>query len=101
MDSQTRHRSPRRRRRIAVTLLVLAGALGAVGALAVAGDGSLLVADGSNRIDRFAPGGALASTWGGSGTGVGQFRFGGGRGNDAGAGGGLAASGETVYVADS
>src|SRR5512132_2143188 len=29
------------------------GQLGAVGAIAVAGDGSLLVADGSNRIDRF------------------------------------------------
>lgn len=72
-----------------------------VGALAVAGDGTLLVAVGANRIDRFAADGSLINSFGQSGTEVGQFRFGGGRGNDAGAGGGLAASGRTVYVADS
>jgi tripartite motif-containing protein 71 len=77
------------------------GELSAVGALAVADDGSLLVADGRNRIDRFAPGGALLGSWGGSGTGVGQFLFGGGRGNDAGAGGGLATAAGYLYVADS
>jgi tripartite motif-containing protein 71 len=77
------------------------GELTAVGALAVADDGSLLVADGRNRIDRFHPGGALLSSWGSSGSGVGQFLFGGGRGNDAGAGGGLATSNGLLYVADS
>lgn len=78
-----------------------AGELSGVGALAVAGDGSVLVADGANRIDRFGADGALQNSFGQSGSDVGQFRFGGGRGNDAGAGGGLAVSGDTVYVADS
>jgi sugar lactone lactonase YvrE len=77
------------------------GELSAVGALAVADDGSLLVADGRNRIDRFAPGGALLNSFGSSGSGVGQFLFGGGRGNDAGAGGGLATASGLLYVADS
>jgi sugar lactone lactonase YvrE len=77
------------------------GQLSAVGALAVADDGSLLVADGRNRIDRFHPGGSLLNSWGSSGSGVGQFLFGGGRGNDAGAGGGLATAKGMLYVADS
>ncbi len=77
------------------------GELTAVGALAIASDGSLLVADGSNRIDRLAPDGRVISSFGRSGSDVGEFRFGGGRGNDAGAGGGLAVSGTFVYVADS
>jgi DNA-binding beta-propeller fold protein YncE len=77
------------------------GELSAVGALAVAGDGSLLVADGRNAIARFGPDGAFLTAWGRSGGDVGQFRFGGGRGNDAGAGGGLAVAGGLVYVADS
>jgi DNA-binding beta-propeller fold protein YncE len=78
-----------------------AGQLTAVGALALAGDGSLLAADGSNRIVRFAPDGTHLNAWGSTGAGIGQFLFGAGRGNDAGAGGGLAASGNVVYVADS
>ena len=78
-----------------------AGQLSAVGALTIGGDGSLLVADGgSNRIDRFDGSGALMGTFGGPGTALGQFRFGAGGGNDAAAGGGLAASGDTVYVVD-
>jgi tripartite motif-containing protein 71 len=77
------------------------GELSAVGALAVADDGSLLVADGRNRIDRFHPGGSLLNSWGSSGSEVGQFLFGGGRGNDAGAGGGLATANGMLYVADS
>jgi tripartite motif-containing protein 71 len=77
------------------------GELSAVGALAVADDGSLLVADGRNRIDRFHPGGSLLNSWGSTGSDVGQFLFGGGRGNDAGAGGGLATSNGLLYVADS
>ena len=76
------------------------GQLGAVGAIAVAGDGSLLVADGSNRIDRFDASGNLVDSWGRTGSGVGQFRFGAGGGNTAAAGGGLAVSGNFVYVAD-
>jgi tripartite motif-containing protein 71 len=76
------------------------GQLGAVGAIAVAPDNTLLVADGSNRIDRFDANGALLNSWGGTGSAVGQFRFGAGGGNSAAAGGGLAVSGNFVYVAD-
>jgi tripartite motif-containing protein 71 len=76
------------------------GQLGAVGAIAVAGDNSLLVADGSNRIDRFDANGQLIDSWGATGSAVGQFRFGAGGGNSAAAGGGLAVSGNFVYVAD-
>jgi tripartite motif-containing protein 71 len=76
------------------------GQLGAVGAIAVAGDNTLLVADGSNRIDRFDANGTLLNSWGRTGSAVGQFRFGAGGGNSAAAGGGLAVSGNTVYVAD-
>jgi tripartite motif-containing protein 71 len=76
------------------------GQLGAVGAIAVAADNTLLVADGANRIDRFDAGGQLLNSWGGGGSGVGQFRFGAGGGNSAAAGGGLAVSGNTVYVVD-
>jgi tripartite motif-containing protein 71 len=76
------------------------GQLGAVGAIAVASDNTLLVADGSNRIDRFDAGGQLINSWGGTGSDVGEFRFGAGGGNSAAAGGGLAVSGNTVYVAD-
>jgi DNA-binding beta-propeller fold protein YncE len=77
------------------------GQITAVGALAVARDGSLLVADGRNRIMRFAADGRLLAEWGRTGSSTGEFRFGGGRGNDAGAGGGLAVSGDHVFVADS
>ncbi|HEX7298037.1 MAG TPA: NHL repeat-containing protein [Solirubrobacteraceae bacterium] len=76
------------------------GQLGAVGAIAVASDNTLLVADGSNRIDRFDAAGRLLNSWGGTGSAVGQFRFGAGGGNSAAAGGGLAVSGNTVYVVD-
>lgn len=77
------------------------GELSAVGALAVSGDGTLFVAEGRNRIDRFSPAGTYVSTFGKSGTGIGEFRFGGGRGNDAGAGGGLAVGGNFLFVSDS
>jgi sugar lactone lactonase YvrE len=76
------------------------GQLDAVGAIAVAGDNTLLVADGSNRIDRFDANGTLLNSWGGTGSEIGQFRFGAGGGNSAAAGGGLAVSGNTVFVAD-
>jgi tripartite motif-containing protein 71 len=76
------------------------GQITSVGALAAAPDGTLLLADGSNRIDHYDAGGALLNSWGSTGTAVGQFRFGGGGGNAAGAGGGLAVLGSAVFVAD-
>src|SRR3954451_5265436 len=76
------------------------GELTAVGGLAVAGDNSVLAADGSNRILRFDQSGSPITSWGAPGSAVGRFAFGAGGGNAAGAGGGLAVSGQFVYVAD-
>src|SRR5689334_4596363 len=72
------------------------GELTSVGGLAVAGDNSVLVADGSNRIMRFDQSGSPITSWGGSGSALGRFAFGAGGGNAAGAGGGLAVSGPFV-----
>lgn len=77
------------------------GELNHVGAVAVAPDNTLIVADGSNRIDRFDPSGRLIGSFGSEGRGIGQFRFGAGSGNTAGAGGGLAVDGNTLFVSDS
>jgi tripartite motif-containing protein 71 len=77
------------------------GELGPVGAVAVAGDNTLLVADGRDRIHRFDASGNLLGTFGTSGTQVGQFHFGAGGGHDAPAGGGLAIAGQTLFVSDS
>jgi len=77
------------------------GELNHVGAVAVAPDNTLIVADGSNRIDRFDPSGRLIGSFGSEGRGIGQFRFGRGSGNTAGAGGGLAVQGNTLFVSDS
>jgi tripartite motif-containing protein 71 len=76
------------------------GQLTSVGAVAVAGDGSLFVADGTNRIDRFGIHGELLGSFGHGGRDQGALRFGAGGGNSAGAGGGLAVSGQFLYVAD-
>jgi DNA-binding beta-propeller fold protein YncE len=77
------------------------GELGPVGAVAVAGDNTLVVADGRDRIHRFDANGNLLGTFGTSGTQVGQFHFGAGGGHDAPAGGGLAIAGQTLFVSDS
>jgi tripartite motif-containing protein 71 len=77
------------------------GGLSAVGAVAVAADGSVYVADGADRIDRFAADGSLLNSWGSSGSAPGEFHFGAGGGNDSGAGGGIAIGPDgMVYVAD-
>ncbi|HEV7806927.1 MAG TPA: NHL repeat-containing protein [Solirubrobacteraceae bacterium] len=77
------------------------GELGAVGAIAVAADNTLFVAEGTNRIDRFDANGTLVDSFGRGGDGVGEFRFGAGGGHDAPAGGGLAISGNLLFVSDS
>jgi DNA-binding beta-propeller fold protein YncE len=77
------------------------GELTSVGAIAVAGDNTLFVADGNNRIDRFDAAGNLIRSFGRRGTGVGEFNFGKGGGNDAPAGGGLAVAGNLLFVSDS
>jgi tripartite motif-containing protein 71 len=77
------------------------GELGAVGAIAVAADNTLFVAEGTNRIDRFDATGNLIQSFGKGGDAIGEFRFGAGGGHDAPAGGGLAVSGNFLYVSDS
>jgi tripartite motif-containing protein 71 len=77
------------------------GELTSVGAITVAADNTLFVADGSNRIDRFDGAGKLIGSFGHRGTGVGEFNFGKGGGNDAPAGGGLTTSGSFLFVSDS
>ena len=77
------------------------GELGSVGAIAVAADNTLFVAEGTNRIDRFDAGGNLVQSFGRGGNGVGEFHFGAGGGNDAPAGGGLAVGGNFLFVSDS
>ena len=77
------------------------GELTAVGAVAVAPDGSVYVADGTDRIHRYAADGSLLNSWGSSGSAPGEFHFGAGGGNDSGAGGGIALGPDgSVYVAD-
>ncbi|MDP8967175.1 MAG: NHL repeat-containing protein [Actinomycetota bacterium] len=77
------------------------GELTSVGAITVAADNTLFVADGSNRIDRFDAAGNLLGSFGRRGTGLGEFNFGKGGGNDAPAGGGLVTSGNLLFVSDS
>src|SRR3954465_6577589 len=76
------------------------GGLSSIGGAAVAADGSVYVADGADRIDRFAQDGTLLDSWGSTGTAPGKFHFGAGGGNEYGAGGGVAVSNGSVYVAD-
>src|SRR3954469_25997739 len=76
------------------------GGLSSIGGVAVAPDGSVYVADGADRIDRFAQDGTLLDSWGSTGTAPGKFHFGAGGGNEYGAGGGVAVSNGSVYVAD-
>jgi tripartite motif-containing protein 71 len=77
------------------------GELTSVGAIAVAADNTLFVADGNNRIDRFDAAGNLLHSFGQRGTGLGEFYFGKGGGNDAPAGGGLVTAGNFLFVSDS
>jgi tripartite motif-containing protein 71 len=77
------------------------GELGSVGAIAVAADNTLFVAEGTNRIDRFDASGNLIQSFGKLGNGIGEFHFGAGGGNDSPAGGGLATSGNFLFVSDS
>ncbi len=78
------------------------GQFGSVGALAVDRFGDVYVLDSTNdRIEVFTADGRYLRSWGGRGTGLGQFSFGGGGRAEIPPGGGLAVSGDGVYVADS
>jgi DNA-binding beta-propeller fold protein YncE len=78
------------------------GQFGPIGGLAVNGAGDVYVVDSSHdRIERFGPDGEYLSDWGGRGDGLGQFNFGSSQKPNQPPGGGIAVSGEHVYVADS
>jgi DNA-binding beta-propeller fold protein YncE len=77
------------------------GELTSVGAVAMAPDNTLFVANGSNRIDRFSAAGQLLDSFGSTGVNPGELHFGAGGGNSAAAGGGLAVSGNFLFVSDS
>jgi tripartite motif-containing protein 71 len=78
------------------------GQFGPIGGLAVDGAGDVYVVDSSHdRIEKFGPNGEFISTWGQKGSELGDFDFGSSQSPSQPPGGGIAISGEHVYVADS
>jgi tripartite motif-containing protein 71 len=78
------------------------GQFGPIGGLATDAAGNVYVVDSSHdRIEKFSPSGAFITAWGRKGTGLGDFEFGSSENYTQPPGGGIAVSGEHVYVADS
>jgi tripartite motif-containing protein 71 len=78
------------------------GQFGPIGGLATDAAGNVYVVDSSHdRIEKFSPSGAFITAWGRKGTGLGEFEFGSSENYTQPPGGGIAVSGEHVYVADS
>jgi DNA-binding beta-propeller fold protein YncE len=78
------------------------GQFGPIGGLAVDAAGDVYVVDSShNRIQKFGPNGEFISTWGKRGSELGEFNFGSSQNPSQPPGGGIAISGDHVYVADS
>jgi tripartite motif-containing protein 71 len=78
------------------------GQFGPIGGLAVDGEGNVYVVDSShNRIEKFDSAGDFLASWGHAGSELGQFRFYSSQNPSQPPGGGIAVSGEYVYVADS
>jgi len=78
------------------------GQFGPIGGLATDAAGNVYVVDSShNRIEKFDSNGNFLTSWGHSGSGLGQFHFGSSQNYTQPPGGGIAVSGEHVYVADS
>ncbi|WP_445151672.1 NHL repeat-containing protein [Baekduia sp. Peel2402] len=77
------------------------GRLGAIGGLAVDGQGNTYVLDSDQQLVQvFDANGASVRCFGGNGSGRGQFRTGSGGYAASSASGGIAVSGDAVYVAD-
>jgi tripartite motif-containing protein 71 len=78
------------------------GQFGPIGGLATDAAGNVYVVDSSHdRIEKFSPSGVFITAWGRKGTGLGEFEFGSSENYTQPPGGGIAVSGEHVYVADS
>jgi tripartite motif-containing protein 71 len=78
------------------------GQFGPIGGLATDAAGDVYVVDSSHdRIEKFSPSGAFITAWGRKGAGLGEFEFGSSENYTQPPGGGIAVSGEHVYVADS
>jgi tripartite motif-containing protein 71 len=78
------------------------GQFGPIGGLAVDAAGDVYVVDSShNRIQKFGPNGEFITTWGKKGSELGEFDFGSSQNPSQPPGGGIAVSGDHVYVADS
>jgi tripartite motif-containing protein 71 len=78
------------------------GQFGPIGGIAVDAAGDVYVVDSShNRIEKFGPDGEFITTWGHRGSELGEFDFGSSQNPSQPPGGGIAVSGQHVYVADS
>jgi tripartite motif-containing protein 71 len=78
------------------------GQFGPIGGLAVDAAGDVYVVDSShNRIEKFTPEGQFVTQWGHKGSEPGEFEFGSSQEYTKPPGGGVAVSGNYVYVADS
>ncbi|MGO9321317.1 MAG: SMP-30/gluconolactonase/LRE family protein [Solirubrobacteraceae bacterium] len=78
------------------------GQFGPIGGLAVDAAGDVYVVDSShNRVQKFGPDGEFITAWGRRGGELGEFDFGSSQNPSQPPGGGIAVSGEHVYVADS
>jgi sugar lactone lactonase YvrE len=78
------------------------GQFGPIGGLAVDATGDVYVVDSSHdRIEKFGPNGEYIMDWGSRGSAVGQFNFGSSQNPSQPPGGGIAVTGDHVYVADS
>ncbi len=78
------------------------GQFGPIGGLATDAAGDVYVVDSShNRIEKFGPTGEFLTAWGRRGNALGDFSFGSSQNPTQPPGGGIAVSGDHVYVADS
>ncbi len=78
------------------------GQFGPIGGLATDAAGDVYVVDSShNRIQKFSPAGEFLTAWGKRGSALGDFSFGSSQNPTQPPGGGIAVSGDHVYVADS
>jgi tripartite motif-containing protein 71 len=76
------------------------GQFGSIGGIAIGANGSVYVADSSNRVERFTLDGQYLGSFGSSGPGLGQFAFGSANTHASPSGGGVSVNGQYLFVAD-